>query len=37
MSRRKQANPQHFSSEEPQPERQEFAEAAPEVVGEPGE
>ncbi|TKC38302.1 hypothetical protein EI555_009385, partial [Monodon monoceros] len=35
MSRRKQARPQHLGSEEPQPERQEFAEAAPEVQGEP--
>lgn len=37
MSRRKQAKPQHLSSEEPQPGSQEFAEAAREVVGELGE
>lgn len=34
MSWSKQVKPQHLSSEEPQPERQEFAKAAQEMVGE---
>jgi len=37
MSRRKQARPQHLSSEQPQSASRELAEAAPEAAGEPGE
>lgn len=37
MSRRKQARPQHLSSEQPQSASREFAEAASEAAGEPGE
>uniref|UniRef100_A0A8C2PDT8 C2H2-type domain-containing protein n=1 Tax=Capra hircus TaxID=9925 RepID=A0A8C2PDT8_CAPHI len=35
MSRRKQARPQHLSSEQPQSASREFAEAASEAAGEP--
>lgn len=37
MSRRKQARPQHLSSEQPQSASREFAETAAEAAGEPGE